>query len=138
MIVHDNDTVHALNSSGHSPLILAAYNNQIGVCNLLIMQGANVNYTFSQGAAIHGAAFKGNLQVVSLLVANGADYDKPDQNGTTPLIYATLFKHTEVAKYLFHLGCDPTIKDGTGSSAIDYAESLGNTDLLTLFKTKNK
>ena len=138
MIQLNPDTVNSLNESGHSPLILAAYNNQPLIAQKLIEHGADVNFTFSQGAAIHGAAFKGYLNVVSLLVNNGAVLDEPDQNKTTPLIYATLFGHTDVAKFLFERGADPNYEDATGSSAQKYAESLKNEELLTLFKSKQE
>lgn len=127
------DTVNSQNASGHSPLILAAYHGQDRVVEGLISGGADVNYTFSQGAAIHGAAFKGYLSIVELLVLHGAKLDEPDQNKTTPLIYATLFGHTEVAEYLYSKGADASYKDATGHSALTYAESLNNQELLNLF-----
>lgn len=138
MIELNSDTVNALNDHGHSPLILATYNNQPESAQILIDNGADVNFTFSQGSAIHGAAFKGYTEMIKLLVNNGAAYDEPDQNGTTPLIYATLFKHNEAATLLFKQGADINHKDGTGSSALEYAKSLKNSELLTLFKTPSK
>ena len=132
------DTVNSVNASGHSPLILAAYNNQVQIAEQFIKNGADVNFTFSQGTAIHGAAFKGHLEIVKLLANNGAALDEPDQNKTTPIIYATLFGHTEVAKYLFARGADPYFEDATGSSALSYAKSLNNEELLTLYTSIEK
>ncbi|WP_417588337.1 ankyrin repeat domain-containing protein [Owenweeksia hongkongensis] len=138
MIKLNPDTVNSKNASGHTPLILAAYNNQVEMADKLIQSGADVNYTFSQGSAIHGAAFKGHFDVLKLLVENGADIDEPDQNKTTPLIYATLFGHTELAEYLYVNGADPNYSDATGSSAINYAESLNNEILLNTFKSQKE
>lgn len=136
MLELNPDTVNSKNASGHSPLILAAYNGQSEMVDVLIQNGADVNYTFSQGAAIHGAAFKGYLSIVALLVNNGASLDEGDQNKTTPLIYATIFGHDEVAKYLFERGANPDYVDATGSSALDYAQSLNNEELLKLYKSQ--
>lgn len=136
MVKVNPDTVNSVNASGHTPLILAAYNDQVKMTEQLIKNGAHVNYTFSQGSAIHGAAFKGHLEIVKLLANNGAAVDEPDQNKSTPLIYATLFRHIEVVEYLLERGANPDYKDATGSSARSYAKSLNNEELLTLFKYK--
>jgi len=134
LIAINPDTVNTKNSSEHTPLILATYNGQKIMAERLIRDGADVNYTFSQGAAIHGAAFKGHLEIVKLLVRSGARLDQPDQNKTTPLIYATLFGHTDIARFLFQNGADPLYADATGNTALTYAESLNNQELLTLYK----
>ncbi len=131
----DPTAVNVTNPSGHSPLIIASYNRNVEAVKFLLDHGAEVNYDFSQGAAIHGASFKGYFDIVELLVDHGAKLDEPDGNGTTPLIYATLFGHTDVAKYLFEKGADPIHKDNTGNCAKDYAQSLNNQELLTLFNT---
>lgn len=134
-IVKENpELVNAQNEQGYTPLILAAYNGQLEMVKALIKNGADLDQSFTQGTAIHGAAFKGHLEVVKLLVKSGAKLDVPDKNQTTPLMYATLFKHTEVAKYLYENGADPLHQDITGNSALSYAESLNNAELLTLFK----
>lgn len=138
MVLINVDTVNSTNPSGHSALILACYNHQSEVVKLLLQNGADVNYCFSQGSAIHGASFKGHLDIIKLLAGYQAEIDQPDQNGSTPLIYATLFRHNEVASFLFLHGADPTKKDNTGTSALQYAQSLDNLDLLTLFKTTTK
>ena len=130
------EIINSANTSGHSPLIIAAYNNQEEVVHYLLEAGADVNYQFNQGAAIHGAAFKGHYGVVVLLVEYNAKFDVPDQNGTTPLIYATLFGHIDVAKFLFAKGSNPRLKDNTEQSAVDYARQLKHEDLIELFESK--
>lgn len=129
------DTVNSTNQRGHTPLILATYHNQTQAVSHLIKNGANINYTFSQGSAIHGATYKGYLEIVQILVDNGINIDIPDQNGTTPLIYATIFNHIGIVKLLFGKGANINHKDNTGNSASDYAKSLQNKILIDLFKT---
>ncbi len=130
------DTVNAKNYSGHSPLILASYRNQVDMVKLLIELGADIDYNFGQGAAIHGAAFKGNMEIIKVLLEHNAKLNVPDNNGTTPLIYATIFNHTEIAELLFAKGSDPNLKDHSGKSAAVYAKELKNTVLTNLFDTK--
>ncbi|NNC95990.1 MAG: ankyrin repeat domain-containing protein [Chitinophagales bacterium] len=133
----DPDTVNAVNKYGHTPLILASYHDQKETVAYLIRNGANVNYTFMQGSAIHGAAFKGYTDVARILLSKGIKVNVPDNNGSTPLIYATLFGHNEIAKLLFTEGADVHMKDKSGSSALDYARSLENEELLRIFEIKN-
>jgi len=51
-------------------------------------------------------------------------------------MYATLFNHVEIANLLITNGASTDKKDNTGSSALDYAISLKNTELINLYKTR--
>ena len=53
---------------------------------------------------LHTAAVKGNLERVRLLVEQGADKDKFDSNGDTPLRLASYHGHLDVVKYLVEQG----------------------------------
>lgn len=129
----NSDTVNALNQNQHSPLIIAVYNQQIAVAKYLIDHGADVNYQFTQGNALHGAAYKGYKDAAQLLVNYNIDINAKDANGSTPLIYATLFGHNQLAKLLLEKGATPLVKDQTGSSAYDYAQQLSNEELISLY-----
>ena len=132
--VENKDTINAVDDDGHSPLILAAYRNHYAAVKLLLDLGAKIDYSFSQGSALHGAVYKGNKEIVELLLQYKAKVNTPDNNGSTPLIYATLFKHVEIAKLLFKKGADHLAKDSTGQSAKDYATSLQIKELITLYQ----
>lgn len=136
LVKRDPKLVSKKNEQGHTPLIVAAYNNQLSCVELLVKAGADINYKFDQGTALHGAAFKGHLHIVNFLLESGAEKNIQDSTGATPLIYATLFKHKMVAQLLFIHGADPNIKDQTGSSAMDYAKSTEQQNLVDLFKQK--
>lgn len=129
----NSDTVNSLNQNQHSPLIIAVYNQQVAASKYLIDHGANVNYEFTQGNALHGAAYKGYIDVAQLLLNYNINVNEKDANGSTPLIYATLFGHTKLAKLLIEKGATPLVKDQTGSSAYDYAQQLSNEELISLF-----
>jgi ankyrin repeat protein len=49
---------------------------------------------------LHGAAFTGRMEVVELLIENGADVNAKDEDGGTPLLYVTLSGHKETADLL--------------------------------------
>jgi uncharacterized protein len=52
------------------------------------------------------AAREGNLEMVRLLLDEGADIDRPSANGTTPLLVATINNHIDVALDLVERGAD--------------------------------
>ena len=130
------DTINSIDSQGNTPLILAAYHNKIHVVSLLIMNNVNLNHATTQGSALHGAVYKGHIEVVKILIAGKAKLNKQDANGTTALMYAVLFNRTEIAQMLFNNGADANLKDNTGDSALDYAISLKNQILINLFSKK--
>ena len=93
-----------------SDLISAAYDGDVDRCRTLLDAGADVNEREGGhplgSAAIHLAAESGNLGLVLLLVARGADVSTPSGSGT-PLYCAALSGHAELAQYLIQNGADP-------------------------------
>ncbi|XP_065183986.1 NF-kappa-B inhibitor beta-like [Sycon ciliatum] len=71
------------------------------------------------------ASFWGHLEIMKLLIAEGADVDEQSPvSGNTPLHSAALQNHARVVKYLL-FNCDPAacmdITDNAGRTAADYA-----------------
>jgi ankyrin repeat protein len=132
------DTANSVNAQGYSPLILATYYSQYKAMNLLIEHGANVNYLSIQGTALCGAAYKGDTAAVEILLRHDADPNIADHNGTTPLLYATLFSHNAIARLLFISGAKPDIADNEGLTAENCANQLKNKELIELFKNYHK
>ena len=57
------------------------------------------------------------------LLAQGANPDHRDHNGSTPLIEASTYNNVNVAKLLLKAGADKTAVNGEGKSALDYAKT---------------
>jgi ankyrin repeat protein len=77
------------------------------VATTLIELGVNVNeqqpatgQLSAKLSALHVAAQKGNLEMVRLLLAKGADRNLIDKHNNTPLILAEKKKHTEIIALL--------------------------------------
>ena len=84
------------NKRGHSPLMLAIYNNQLTMAEYLIDMGADVNSRdFNSNSILMGAAFKGNIAAIDLLVTNGAQIDLRNSADMSALDWARLFGRKE-------------------------------------------
>ena len=127
-------SINKINSQGFSPLILACYHGNTPIVSFLIDKVDNINGTSNYGTPLMAAVVKGNLPITKLLLANKAETNTADSNGTTALHYATLFKQTKIAKLLVEAGANYKLKDGNDKSAYDYALINNNQELLTLFK----
>ena len=136
LIEINKDTINTVNEYGHTPLILAAYNNQIETVKFLTSHGVKINYKSSQGTALHGAAYKGYFDIIKLLVESGAETNIQDDNGAVALSYSTIAKNTIVSTYLFNAGANVFLKDATGDSPLDYAIALNLTELIVLYKSR--
>jgi len=114
------------NERGFTPLILAAYYNQLEVFNYFIAQGADIHAPDAIGnTALMGASFKGYIDIIQKLITLGADVNVRNSQGATALIYASTFNKPEIAKLLLANGADATIKDGEGKTAQDHAKAQG-------------
>src|SRR4051794_22411356 len=68
--------VDVADGDGNTYLMLAAYHGKLASVELLIARGASVNRTNSMGQTpLAGVVYKRNMQLVSTLVAAGADPD---------------------------------------------------------------
>lgn len=70
---------------------------------------------------ISSAAFMGNLKAIQQHIQAGSDLNKKDDYGSTPLMIATTFDKTDVAKALIEAGADLQIKSNDGSTALHTA-----------------
>jgi len=84
--------------------------------------------------SIGEAAFKGNIEAVKQHLDAGADVNAKDENGFTPLHYATLGGHKEIAELLIAEGADVNAKvvsgPNQGKTPLDAANETDLADLL--------
>jgi ankyrin repeat protein len=76
------------------------------------------------------AAYHGHADTVRALLARGAEADRANDRGQTPLAGAVFKGEEEVIRVLLEGGADPAA--GT-PSAVDTARMFGRTELLDLF-----
>ncbi len=73
-----------------------------------VAAGAFIAASTGLAAPIHNAAHKGDLERVKKEIAKGADVNTP-KNGITPVMYAALNGHSEIAELLLANGATLTI-----------------------------
>ena len=111
--------LNAQNPHDETPLMMAAFDNQLGLAKLLIEKGADVNKT--GWTPLHYAATKGHVEMMKLLLEMHAYIDAESPNGTTPLMMAAHYGTALATKLLLDEGADPTPKNEKGLSALDFA-----------------
>jgi ankyrin repeat protein len=124
-----NDTT----PGGISALVMAAHSGNGRFAAFLVDRGADVNRGAAGYTALHAAVLRGDLDLVKVLVAHGADVRATLQKGTpsryyskdyafnedlvgaTPLWLAARFGEPEIARALVAAGADarPALPDGT-------------------------
>ncbi len=113
---------------------------------ILIQNGANVNEPAQSEAnpfnmPLMIAAWGGHLNLVKLLVENGAYINQQDhKNGYTALMKAIINKENiDIVKYLIEQGADINIMSFLHrKTALDYAYDKKNSALISLLKERNK
>ena len=81
---------------------------------------------------LHWAAYRGNLQMVRLLVEQGADLNATTVEGYTPLRDAIYKNHNQVFDYLLEHGANPKLRDRRGATLLHWAAAAGEITNLRL------
>lgn len=71
--------------------------------------------------SIHWAADSGHINIIELLLKNGADINLRDSDGQTAVHYAASCGHLECVKYLLAKGAIKDVLDNEGNKAYDIA-----------------
>jgi YVTN family beta-propeller protein len=79
------------------------------------------------------AAFRGNLEIVKLLLDRGANMNATNRDGNTPLITATFMCHAEVVRLLLDKGASTSHKNGRGETVIEILSRPWNEELAGLY-----
>ncbi len=113
---------NAKDTTGDTPLHVAADGNARDVAELLLSRGADVNAKADRGATpLHYAAMANSKAVAELLLAKGADVNRKSEDGMTPLHGAAYSNAEDVAALLILKGADINAKSNTGGTPLHYA-----------------
>ena len=114
---------------GYTPLIVAAFNNDLAAAKLLLDRGASVN-------ALLAAGSRGSEALVRLLVEKGADVKVKDSDDRTPLMLQAAGDYTnpEAIHLLLQKGADANAKGKDGRTALAWALQRGETPVARLLR----
>ena len=111
-----------------TPMHYAAACGQVAMANLLLMKGADLGASapglgnatpahFAAAIADHNAS----LQMLEILVGNGAPAGARKSDGTTPLHIAALHGHADAVRLLVRRGADPSARTEAGETPVEVA-----------------
>jgi ankyrin repeat protein len=124
---------------GFFPLGLAAFYRQEGAVSLLLERRANPNLvarnTMKVGA-IHAAAASRSLPIARALIDAGADVNRAQQAGFTPLHEAAAAGQLELARLLLDRGADPSARNDDGRNALDLAREAKHQAVIDLLTSR--
>lgn len=88
----------------------------------LLLNYCKLNIRDDEGqVAIHRVAFIKNIEIVKLLLDNGADINSVDNSLNTPLHLSVLIRNYEMIDILLSLGANPELKNKLGIKPIQYS-----------------
>ena len=104
----------------------ASFSGYFHLCKIALENGASVNNSNEQIPPLHFAAEMGHVDVVELLIRNGANVNFLDKESQTPFHCAAIKKHADVVKRFFELGTnlDLNIRNDYGKTASE--ETFGS------------
>ena len=82
--------------------------------------------------SLHWAAERDHIEVAKLLLESGAEVNKADDIGRTPLQVAAFSGHKEVAELLIEHGADPNVNENNGQTPIHVAAMSGHKEVTEL------
>ena len=87
----------------------------------LIRAGVDVNKVDSDYGytPLYLAAERGHIDIVKLLINNGANISEKSSDGETPLYWVAREGYVDIVKLLLSAGADPYIADNEGETARD-------------------
>jgi len=109
-LIADASSVSGCNSRSSlarcvSPLHIAAWNNRVDVCRLLVKFNADIDATDMKNATpLHYAAATGRMDTLQFLVESKADVTIINSDGQTPLLSAIKHNKSTLVAYLRSIG----------------------------------
>ena len=83
------------------------------------------------------AAYRGNTNIINMLLENGADINYTTDFGMTALMMAASFNQFEAAKVLLENNADTSVTDEYGRTALDLAKLEDYKDIVELLEKYN-
>ncbi len=123
-----------------SPIIGAARNGDIRAIRTQAARGADPNEPggVNDWTPLEHAIHKHQNASVTALLDAGADPNRADPRGVTPLMMAAGYGYTDTVQILLKRGANTKLRDRDGATALDMAiTGVNDIDRFTLFDCQN-
>ncbi len=123
----------AKTKQGFTYLSAIAFSTNVEAVKWALEQGFDVKDPKAD-FLLTGPVMNGRLDIVQLLLTKGADANRPDSLGYTPLMHAVLTETTslELVMLLLEKGADAKAKAKDGLTALSFAKRKGWTEVIAL------
>lgn len=125
---------------GDFPLYVASWRGNKEIVELLLANGADVNYEADAYfyTALMVASGAGHADIVRLLLKHGANVNAEDDWQLTSLMRVAERGHLEVARVLLEHGANPSLRDDRRKTALELAEESGHYEVANLIRRSAK
>jgi hypothetical protein len=136
--LHKGGDPNLKDPDGGTPLIQAVAIGSLSLVKELLDKGVDVNAATNDGTptiiyAIVSSS-RNKVEILAALLQKQVNINTQERDGTTPLMFALLSNQTEVAKLLIAHHADIKLRDNKGRLALDFAETMGNIEIIPLLK----
>ncbi|KAL6268769.1 hypothetical protein P5V15_001894 [Pogonomyrmex californicus] len=127
-LLTEGRSVHETTEEGESLLSLACSAGYYELAQVLLAMNANVEDRGIKGdcTPLMEAASAGHVDIVTLLIAHGADVNAQSTSGNTPLMYGCAGGHEEVVRVLLEAGANVEDHNENGHTPLMEAASAGH------------
>jgi len=139
LVASDPSLVNRHAADGFFPLALAVFFGHADTAAAILEAGADVNLQARESmriAALHSAVAVRRLDLVTLLLAHGADPDARAAGGLTPLHSAASGGQADLVRALIDRGADVNAADEIGRTPLALALEKGNQDATALLRER--
>lgn len=145
LLIEKNADIEARDDNDINALIYAVNFDNEDMVKLLLEKGADANtvakieneHTEISPTPLMNAAYKGNTNIINMLLENNADINYAADFGITALMMAANFNRFESAKILLENNADTSVTNGYGKTALDMAKEQDYKDIVSLLEKYN-
>lgn len=124
--------INLQDAHGHTAIYHAVLGSHLRIADLLLEAGTELDAT----ALLLDAVQQGVIEreVIRYLAGKGANLEKQDERGDTPLLIAIREGNHRLARHLVSFGANVTVTDAEGKTALEIAKSLKLGDIALLLQ----
>ena len=145
LLIEKGADIEAKDDDGINALVYASTYNNEEMVKFLLEKGADANtvceieneHTDIASTPLMNAAYRGNTNIINMLLENGADINYTTDFGMTALMMAASFNQFGAAKVLLENNTDTSITDEYGRTALDLAKLEDYKDIVELLEKYN-